>query len=561
MHFFEFDQFRMELKMINVMKKRFVFFFVAVFCSLFVCAIEVEWTFPPNTISTLGQNASDPSIAIDKSGNALVLWIENDVVLSCEGTEHGGWNPSSAISGSGASNPHVSMDDQGNAIAIWLEKGVVFSRSKPIGKDWSGTATPLSQAGASYPQLAVNAGGQAVAVWLNKTVVEAASGTFKGGWNSSIAISGSACSFPQVSIDVSGDVVAVWQQTDSSITSIYSSSQLRGGSWSVPAPISLIGENCASPNISLSSSTGEKAIAIWYSYDLKGSTYSNVITQVASLQQDGTWATPVKFNYPGIIDPYSFPTKVVMDDSGNAIAMWITSTDGSLYTVVFSAKPRGGFWSYVKMLVLPNVSCFGFALCPLKNGDALGAWMVLDQDGKNLIIETSVASLQLVNYDPASSNEASEQTSSITSQMMWDPYITLSQGASNGYPQLASSYSNNYINMAACWLSYDGTYTSIQASLGGIDEPSPPTGLSVSQSTTNYGLVSDVCNTLSWNASTDKDVLSYRIYRNGNYVVSVPASQLNWVDHNQVDKQSVSYGVQTVIESLFVSEIAEITWP
>jgi hypothetical protein len=325
--------------------------------------------------------------------------------------------------------------------------------------------------------------------------------------------------------------------------------------------ISTSGENCTSPNIAANTSAVEKAIAIWYSYDQAGSNYSSVYTQVASLQQNGTWETPLKLFSPGKMDPYPYPTKVVMDDMGNAVAMWIVSTDGSLYTAGCASKPKGGYWSFTSMLLDPNQGTFGFALCPEKLGAALGAWMLLDPDSNNLIIQTAAASSLLMHLDPGGVNEGSTDESYISNQMMWTPFITLSEGSSNGYPQLAVNFLNNYVQMAACWLSFDGTHTSIQASIGGMEEPEAPTGLSVVQATSNYGLITDTYNTLTWKASVSDEVCLYRIFRNGIYVQTVLSSQLQWIDHNQVINQSVTYGVQAVTLSQFISEIAEITWP
>jgi hypothetical protein len=85
--------------------------------------------------------------------------------------------------------------------------------------------------------------------------------------------------------------------------------------------------------------------------------------------------------------------------------------------------------------------------------------------------------------------------------------------------------------------------------------------LSVSESTANYGLTTNVYNTLSWTASTSPSIASYRIYRNGVLVTSVPSTATQWVDYNRIADESVTYGIQTQNQSQQVSEIATVTWP
>ena len=503
-----------------------------------------QWSTPPSLLSTTGQDASDPCIAIDPSGNALALWVESGIVMSSSGTQGGGWDTAEAISSTTASFPQVAMDGSGNAIAVWVENGVVRAKNKPVGQSWSGTETPLSLSGATAPQIAMNANGDAIAVWLSGREVTASTGSFSGGWNSSstVSSSGGTASNPQLSIDSSGNGIIVWEQPVISTPSIYAST-LASGSWSIPTMISASGVNSISPHVAITPSSTEQATAIWFTYDLSGSTYSNVGISTAILLSTGSWGASRSLASGGYMDPQQLTCAIEADSQGNAIAMWNTSLDGSMLSLQFAYKPSGGNWTSTPLLSPSNPCQWGFGLAVEPYGNALTSWMALDSTS-NLVVSAEIAS-----------------PSAQISQVRWQTPTILSQGASNGYPEVAINFSNNQIYTAACWLSSDGTTTSIQASLGTSSWPNPPTGLSVTQATANYNLVEDVYNTLSWTASSTSGVVSYQIYRNGELITTVGANINQWIDHNQGVNESVTYGVQTVASFQVLSEIATVTWP
>jgi hypothetical protein len=390
----------------------------------------------------------------------------------------------------------------------------------------------------------MNANGDAIAVWLSGREVTASTGSFSGGWNSSstVSSSGGTASTPQVSIDSSGNGIIVWEQPVISTPAIYAST-LSSGSWSSPTMISASGVNSTSPHVATSPSSTEKAIAVWFSYDVSGSDYSNVYVQTSSLQTGGSWTTPARLSSAGYMDPHNLSLGIGIDDNGNAAAGWNTSLNGSVITCQFTSKLNGANWVGAQSLNVANPAAYGMGFDVEPSGNMIAAWMGVDSTGTTLAVPASVA------------------TPVVSSQIIWGAPITLSTGNSNGYPQAAVNFSNNEIYATACWLSYNGTNTSIVASIGSMPWPLPPTGLSVSESTANYGLTTNVYNTLSWTASTSPSIASYRIYRNGVLVTSVPSTATQWVDYNRIADESVTYGIQTQNQSQQVSEIATVTWP
>ena len=519
--------------------KTFLFFILS--AQSILCTDELFNS--PVQISSPGQNADSPSITIDSFGNTIILWVENEAVLSRTADTGGNWSAPVTISGNNASAPLIAADGSGNALAIWLEGGIVKSRVKSVDQGWSTTTSSLSQSGASSSMLSLDSNGNAAVVWLLSNQVQAVTGTIEGGWGSVATISASVASSPDVAVDNLGHAVCVWMQGAEGSSNIYSSSLASGGSWSTPTMISAPGDNCISPRVEFSSSPIEKAIAVWFSYEEASGYYYDVYAQALSLGESGSWGSPIKLSSSGQMDPSLLNIGLVIDEKGNATAMWTNAENGSMISLQFSSKPVNGSWAAAQLLIPQDPLSFSFGITSEDEGSVLAAWMQLDQDSGNLVVQAAVAPPFL------------------TSQLMWGPYETISDGTSNGYLCVAMNCLSNHSFIAACWLSYDGSNTTIQAATGGYDEPLPPTGLSVGQSETNYGLLTEVYNTLSWEESPTVGVVGYLIYRNGTYIDNVPASQLEWIDFNRVVDQSVSYGVQTITSTREVSSIAQINWP
>ncbi len=188
-----------------------------------------------DTNNTSGGSVGFHRIAMDDTGNAVVVWQQYDAGLTIYniyashyimGT---GWSTAIVIetSSSTAFRPAVDMDGAGNAIAVWYQ--VVDGTSHSVwanryveGIGWS-TPTLLREGRgvASFPDIAFAPDGNAVAVWSQRD----ASGNHSiyanryardVGWNGVTLLesnSGTALQ-PDVEADSSGNAIAVWQQSD-----------------------------------------------------------------------------------------------------------------------------------------------------------------------------------------------------------------------------------------------------------------------------------------------------------------------------------------------------------
>jgi hypothetical protein len=145
----------------------------------------------------------EPELAIDASGNAMVVWYAADDAGQANGVANLGvmanrfsagaaaWSGAVAVQLNTAPPgvaPHVAADGAGHAIAVWLQRapgsatrlelwGAHFDAA---GAGWAAPLKLMTDAAAygqgdQKPRVAVNAGGEAVVVWYQR--VDAATGT------------------------------------------------------------------------------------------------------------------------------------------------------------------------------------------------------------------------------------------------------------------------------------------------------------------------------------------------------------------------------------------------
>ena len=82
---------------------------LALYCS-HLCANDLTWS-TPQVLSTIGENAVDPRIAMDPQGNLVAAWIENDVVMSNTQLYRGSWNDfPRQVSDVGATSLELAVD-------------------------------------------------------------------------------------------------------------------------------------------------------------------------------------------------------------------------------------------------------------------------------------------------------------------------------------------------------------------------------------------------------------------------------------------------------------------
>jgi len=530
--------------------KRYLTLLLTILCSQVIG--QFTWT-TPTTISALGSNATEPHIGIDASGNAVAAWIEGTVVKAKRLPIGGSWTSASTLSGSGATSLRLIMDRNGNSAAIWLEGGVVRASSQASGGSWS-AATSLSGSGtATSPAMNVDTTGNVVAVWVQTStlsVVSLQSSTKLNGGNwqaipDTISGSTSTPSSPSVSIGANGTVVAVWHAVSGTNDTINSAIKtISGGVWGTPLAFFAANATFKHNYPKVIVDANGNAHAVWWRFSQTGTTYSSAQLIASQLPLGSpSWAlASILSPTPSLKNPANLPTRLQVDSIGNVVAFWVSSYDGQTYNVEASSRLFGGNWSSFSQIISP-FNLYGFdADCSVSSaGDALGVFMAYDGSSINIQdVHSSIANPFF---------------------LTWSTPETISQGARNSTPRVASSLANTTINACAVWLNDNGSNNVIQASTATGSAVLPPSGLMVSQSSNGFGVFTDYYNTITWTASADPNIYLYLIYRNGFYIGAVDAGTLQFVDHNAIQSGAVTYGVTAYTFDNTQSAIVNVSFP
>jgi hypothetical protein len=330
----------------------------------------------PVDISAIGQNASGPQVAVDPGGDAVAVWElydgTNHIVQAATSPAGGSWQAPVDLStiGQNASEPQVAVDPGGDAVAVWKGSDstnfIVGAASRPAGGSWQ-APVELSAAGhdAIEPQVAVDPGGDAVAVWElydgTNHIVQAATSPAGSSWQAQVDLSttGGSAFEPQVAVDQGGDALAVWERYDGTNHIVQAATSPAGGSWQAPVDLSATGQNALEPQVAVD--PGGDAVAVW-----ENDTDFNA--EAASRPSGGSWQAPIAI--PGGHDAHA--PRVAVDPAGDALAVWEGYEGG--YIVQAAAYDATG--PQLRSLSIPAAGTVGkslaFSVSPFDLWSALG---------------------------------------------------------------------------------------------------------------------------------------------------------------------------------------------
>jgi uncharacterized protein YheU (UPF0270 family) len=203
-------------------------------------------------ISPAGKNANSPQVAVEQSGNAVFAWLRPDGTTDCAGaacnrvqtrtrSAAGVLSATQTLSppGQDAVEPQVGVDQSGNAVFVWLLSdgttncgGLACHRVQARARSAAGVLSAvqtLSDPGrdAGYSQVAVDQTGNAVFVWARPDAtmdcgglgcdrVQARTRSAAGVLGATVTLSapGQRAFQAQVAVDPGGAAAAVWVRFD-----------------------------------------------------------------------------------------------------------------------------------------------------------------------------------------------------------------------------------------------------------------------------------------------------------------------------------------------------------
>lgn len=522
------------------MKK--ILFLLLTLCSFSKMAYsDMTWS-APVAISTLLTDATDPHVVIDSSGNATAIWVENGAIKAGSLPFGGNWSTPATLSNvlNTSLSPKLSLDSSGNVTALWVENGQIESAVLPFGGSWGTETSPISGSGASNPTLAIDATGRAVAVWVRSGFIESST-RISGTWSQVSVLSTTTSSNPSVAISSFGTAIAAWHSVVSSADVIETNIlTLSTNTWGTTKNVFNLTAAFSHNYPKIAIDANGNAIVAWFRYNFSSGVYDNVQVLTSSLTAGVTaWALPTILSNPGIRNPADLMIKPKFDANGNAVIVWKNSYDGATFNIESSQQLFGGSWqSYVSPQV-PSLYSLGI----------------------DLAISSGTILLTAMSWDGVSSIIITSQESNSTNPLLqgWTTPNLISTNADNGYPQCAISLNGNTFNAITVWSYFNGSNIVINASTGSESQILPPSNVSATQSMTNFGVYQDYSNTITWEASSDPNVSQYNIFRNGIFFAATDPNTFQFVDHNQIQGGTVTYGVAALLFNARQSPIVSYT--
>lgn len=277
----------------------------------------------------------NPVVAIDANGNAMVVWAQFDGswnnIWANRYVSGSGWTTATVIESNnispGGNYPEIAFDSSGNAIVVWYENDgswdSIYSNYYTVDVGWGASQLIESgnAGGALNPQIAVSSSGNAIAVWHQSDGavynIVANRYTAGSGWGTEEKIEtddvGDALD-PEVVIDSSDNAIAVWNQTDGTRTNIIANHYTTLSGWGTAAKIEYDDAGDAlGAIIALDSSSN--AIVVWYQSD---GTVNNIWANRYSVNSGWGSAELLETDDTGsAMDP-----EIVINSSGIGMAVW-----------------------------------------------------------------------------------------------------------------------------------------------------------------------------------------------------------------------------------------------
>ena len=263
-----------------------------------------------------------PQLALDASGNALLVW-KGGTVPPAEDWSHqllfqrydvveDRWSAAEVIDGwsdepvyGSASWNALRMDGAGNAFAVWGGRGVSVSRWSAAAKACEAPVVLDGDRSARAPALAVDAAGNAVVAWMRGEATWAARYEAGAGWEAVVAIDAGSAGDPLLAMDEAGNALASWQ----SGAGLWVARFEPGSGWG--GALDLENEGAANGGPRLAVERSGNAFVAWASA-------GEIWTRRYELDKGGGDATDVSV---GARRP-SEPPALAVDDAGNAFLVW-----------------------------------------------------------------------------------------------------------------------------------------------------------------------------------------------------------------------------------------------
>jgi hypothetical protein len=302
----------------------------------------------PQTLSEMGEDATEPYVAMNNSGNAVAVWSRLSgaySLIQARFYNHSTrmWGAIVTISPSDMFSvfPRVYINSSGDAIIVWsghhigeedIAQASVYSSTS---ETWS-TAFLLSSSDTSveYVCAVLNDRGKAYVLWTAfSPEVRLQAATYDEGWQTAVDISpaGEFVANARIGIDADGNGFAVWKARTLTDGYQFKVASDTGTGWGTPSIV--LGDASYTLDPDCVTSRDGHAIMVWGRRD--GDHRASTIYSMERLR--GVWGSPVSIATTGGISRVS----VVCNNLDNAVALWINEDTHQLEGAAYTS----GSWS------------------------------------------------------------------------------------------------------------------------------------------------------------------------------------------------------------------------
>ena len=290
--------------------------------------------------------ASSPQVAVDVSGDAMVVWSAyagSASIWAIRYTAGTGWDAAAQRIETGATNSagaaQIAVGANGDAFAVWTRfdgaRNNIWANRYAIATHAWETATPIESGNAGTaeaPHVAVDVNGNAVAAWTyfdgaRYDILVNRYGVSSHGWDpvtpSLTATATGGGDAPRVAVDVAGNATVVWAQADAGRYSIWANRLTVGAGWATAVLIETDDAgDAALPQVAVDG-TGN-AIAVWYQSD---GTRNDILSNRFTAGSGWGTAAVLEAGAGTALRPH-----VAVNASGNATVVW-DQYDGSRISI------------------------------------------------------------------------------------------------------------------------------------------------------------------------------------------------------------------------------------
>jgi len=327
---------------------------------------------------------NEVEVAVDASGNVLAVWEQDDTdaprsILWNRYTPGAGWGtaqPLETDDANDADDPAVAVDASGNGVAVWMQQGNIWANTYTPGGGW-GSAQMLGTGDSAA--VSVAPGGAAIVVWVQLNIdhddVVGSSYLPGSGWSEPQLVETFDAKYPgylDIAMDSSGNAVAVWQNYENFRHTIWANRYVAGSGWGVAQRIQADDvSDSFDPEIAMDSNGN--GIAVWSTNTRNSS--EDIEVMANRYTADAGWGTAVVISKD---TGYAYAPEIAMDARGNALVVW-SQDDLTLYNIVANRYDASTGWGSAQIIDSSDVgNAFAPQIAVDAHGNAVAVWTQTD---------------------------------------------------------------------------------------------------------------------------------------------------------------------------------------